>query len=220
MAEAVLAFQGITHSAGEGPGLLQGFDWSLEPGARVRLPAGAETSALVRLAAGADHPAEGRVLLGGHPLGPHAFDHPFLRAGSLGWVSREGGLLVNQTLLANLMLPQVFVRLAGRQEAEAAAREALAGAGLGEAAERRPHLLDPRERWLGALLRAALLEPRLWLVEAPPAALTRSMKAAAAALLERSSSAAFLFAGDENWPPWDSAQTLRWDGGHLVPGDT
>ena len=53
------------------------------------------------------------------------------------------------------------------------------------AADHRPHALEPRERWLGALVRAALMEPELWLVDHPAGALSRRLQESAAMILER-----------------------------------
>jgi predicted ABC-type transport system involved in lysophospholipase L1 biosynthesis ATPase subunit len=212
-----LLVEGVVLRSEEGRILFDGLDWSLARGARVRVraPFAGDAAPLLRLAAGLAHPQAGSVRLDGTPLGPYAFDHPFLRRGALGWVPREGGLLVNQTLLANASLPLRFTKGARRAAAEARAAEALEAAGLAAVADHRPHALEPRERWLGALVRAALMEPELWLVDLPRGELPE----AARVILDRAaaSSAALVVTGGESWNPGESTQALGWVDGRLVP---
>lgn len=223
MAESLLVFAGVALRSEEGRVLFHGLDWSLDPGAKVdiRIASGGDASALLRLAAGLAHPQEGRVVLDGTPFGPYSFDHPFLHRGALGWVPREGGLLVNQSLLANVALPLMFTKRMGRAGAESLATKALVEAGLSEVADQRPHVLDPRERWLGALVRAHLMEPELWLVDQPPGALNRRMRDSASAILERAaaSTAAMVVVGDDSWIPGSAMQGIGLENGRLVPGE-
>lgn len=182
----VLRLKGVSLADAEGRPVFRGLSAALPARLRVRLHAdsGGGATAFLRLCAGLAHPFEGRVILGDAPLDPHAFRHPFLGHGLLGWVPTEGGLLANQTLRTNLALPLRFLRGLRRAEAEAQAEAALAAAGLGPLAGLRPHGLDPKERWLGALARAAVLGPALWLVDRPPAELDPQEAAAADRLLQ------------------------------------
>jgi predicted ABC-type transport system involved in lysophospholipase L1 biosynthesis ATPase subunit len=160
--------------------------------------------------------------LDGIPLGPYAFDHPFLHRGAMGWVPREGGLLVNQSLLVNVALPLMFTKGMGRSAAETLAAKALDEAGLAEVAGHRPHVLDPRERWLGALVRAALMEPELWLVDPPSGALNHWMQSSASVILDRAvaSSAAMVVVGGDSWVPRSAMQALGLENGRMLPKDS
>lgn len=224
MAEPLLVFEGVVLRSEEGKVVFHGLDWSLERGARVnvRIATGGDASALLRLASGLAQPQEGRVILDGIPLGPYDFDHPFLHRGAMGWVPREGGLLVNQSLLVNVALPLMFTKRMGRFAAEALAAKALDTAGLAEVAGHRPHVLDVRERWLGALVRAAVMEPELWLVDQPAGALSHRMHEAAAALLNRavSSAAAMVVIGGDAWIPRNAMQALGLENGRFLPEDS
>lgn len=219
MADPLLVFEGVALRSEEGKVVFRDLDWSLERGAKVRVRAasGQDASVLLRLASGLALPQEGRVILDGVPLGPYTFDHPFLARGAVGWVPREGGLLANQTLLANVALPLLFTKRMGRSDAESLASRALEEAGIPDLAGHRPHTLDPGERWLGALIRAALMTPELWLVDQPPGMLTRRIQETASALLERaaSSSSAMLIVGEASWLPRTSMQALGLDNGRL-----
>ena len=223
MADPLLVFERVAFRSEEGKVILQGADWTLARGAKVQVRAapGHHAAALLRLAAGLALPQEGRVVLDGVPLGPYAFDHPFLLRGALGWVPRDGGLLVNQSLLANVALPLMFTKRTGRAAAEALAESALVQAGLGDLAAHRPHALDPGERWLGGLVRASVMDPELWLVDHLPGNLSRGEREAAAVLLDRAgaSSAAMLIAGEAAWLPEAHLQAIGLDNGRLVPED-
>jgi predicted ABC-type transport system involved in lysophospholipase L1 biosynthesis ATPase subunit len=224
MAEPLLVFEGVSLRSEEGRIVLQGLHWSLERGTKVnvRSTSGGNASALLRLASGLADPQEGRVILDGTPLGPYAFDHPFLRRGALGWVPREGGLLVNQSLRVNVTLPLLFTKGMERSAAEALAAAALAEAGLAEVAEHRPHVLDPRERWLGALIRAALMEPELWLVDQPPGILDRRLREAAAPILIRAMASAttMLVVEGDSWVPGNTMPRIGLELGRLVPEES
>ncbi len=220
MGDPLLVFEGVRLRSEEGRVLFDGLDWALARGAKValRLGAGGDASALFRLAAGLRHPQEGRVLLDAIPLGPYVFDHPFLHRGALGWVPREGDLLVNQSLLANVALPLRFTKGMGRADAEALASEALAEAGLADVAHQRPHALEPRERWLGALVRAEVMAPELWLVDQPPGALGPRVQKAATTILDRAvaSPAAMIVIGAGSWIPRHAMQGIGLENGSFL----
>ena len=169
MDEPLLAFEGVGLRSRGGRPVLDGLDWQVPRGARVRIAAerGAGSSALLRLAAGLAHPSSGRVVLDGVPLDPYRFDHPFLRRGSVAWVPENGGLVANLTLLQNVALPLRFVKGMGLAVAERAALEVLQNLGLSEQAPLRPAALTARDRHLGVLARSALAAAELWLCDLP-----------------------------------------------------
>lgn len=212
MAEPILRLEGVHLNAPEGRSVFEGLAWSLERGGRVRLaaPSGAGGTAFLRLCAGLAMPDQGEVWLDGHRLDPFAFSHPFLARGAMGWVPSGGGLLVNQTLLANLILPLRFARGMAQGEAENLGLEMLKRAGLFQHTAQRPHALEARERWLAALARAALSTPELWLVDDPPGDLDLGTIRAAQDLLgtslaEPGVSAVFLGSG-----PWIPPEAHPW----------
>lgn len=197
----LLRLEGVSLESDEGRMVFRKLHWSLPPGGRARFhaPSTAVTSALLRLCAGLSDPQEGQVILNGIPFSPHAFGHPFLREGGIGWVPQERGLLSNLSLCANVALPLRFLRGHPRPRAEELAREWLEAAGLSARAQDRPHALEPRECWLGAVVRAAALEPRLWLLDRPPSGLTQRERAHASRILREAAAkpeTAFLIAGD------------------------
>ena len=219
MAE-LLHFEAIHLQNREGRTVFHDLDWSLSAGSRARIHAapGMGTTAFLRLAAGLAHPQEGQVVLDGLPLGPHTFDHPFLKRGGIGWVPTAGGLLANLNLRANVALPLRFLRGHTCVNAEGIAQESLEKAGLGALAELRPHALEPRNRWLGALVRAALTRPALWLLDQPPGRLDPlELLQAERIILEAAEipGTSFLVVNDD-WMALHG-QTFQIQNGRLVP---
>lgn len=180
-----LRFRQVYLRSPEGEDVFQDLDWTLPQGGRVRLdPGGASgATALLRLAAGLATPETGEVLLEGVAHRAGGFHHPSLALGRVGWVPTNGGLLVNQSLLANVALPLRAVGGLPRATAEAEARLWLDRAGLLACADRRPHAMDPVQGWLTALARTAASRPAIWLVDRPPSNLADHEAGRALALL-------------------------------------
>ena len=224
MPEPLLQLEGIVLLTSEGRTLFKGLDWLLPRGAKVNLlgVVGGAVTALFRLAAGVIHPQEGRILLEGVALGPYTFNHPFIHRGGIGWVPPEGGLIVNQTLLANLALPLRFTKGLGRGEALAKAAQALDQAGLSELAGHRPHVMDVRERWLGALVRASLMEPRLWLIDQPAGDLDRKTLKEATKIVEQAAAAdtTLVIAGEGKWIPRQGLELFQLENDRVLPLET
>lgn len=78
----------------------------------------------------------------------------------------RGGLLMNSTVMQNIMLPLRFQGLK-REEARRRAREAMAQVGLQEVEDLRPHALSDRQRKLASLARVLAFEPDLVLLDEP-----------------------------------------------------
>lgn len=191
MAEAVLELQRVTLLAESGTPILREAEARLPWGAKARLigEAGAGRSCLLRACAGLMVPSAGRILLEEIPYGALPFQHPLIRRGGLGWVPTVGGLLVNQSLRANVALPLRFARKLGKAAAGEEADRWLASLGLLERAHLRPHALDDTDRWLGALARSAALGPDLWLVDRPPSDLDPAEARRAATVLREAEGA-------------------------------
>lgn len=221
MAE-ILRLEGVNLDNAEGRSIFQALEWSLEAGARARIHGapGAGCSALLRLCAGLADPDDGRVILDGIPFSAYAFSHPFLKKGGLGWVPMEGGLLVNLSLCANVALPLRFLRGHSKPQAETTALEMLEAVGLAHRAQARPHVLEPRERWLGALARAAAVEPDLWLLDQPPSLLDSQDRARAGQLLRKAAAkpeCSFVMVGQADGGVVD-ALDFRIENGRMVGG--
>lgn len=191
MDDMILVLEQATLLAEAGTPILREVDARLPRGAKAVLDGEPEAgrSCLLRACAGLVAPGGGRILLDGTPFRVPAFLHPLIRRGGLGWVPTSGGLLVNQTLRANVALPLRFTRRLAKAAAEEASDRWLAALGLQDRAHLRPHALDPRDRWLGAMARAAALDPELWLVDRPPGSLDPTEAHRAATVIREASGA-------------------------------
>ena len=153
------------------------------PGEAVAIvgASGSGKSTLLALLAGLDTPTAGSVLLDGADL--FALDEDAraeLRGRAVGFVFQSFQLLPSLTALENVMLP---LELAGRADAEAAAREILARVGLEERLHHYPKHLSGGEQQRVALARAFVVRPKLLLADEPTGSLDAESGDAVIALL-------------------------------------
>ncbi|MGA8052238.1 MAG: ABC transporter ATP-binding protein [Burkholderiales bacterium] len=130
---------------------------------------GSGKSTLLALLAGLDTPTSGTVELDGQDL--FALDEDAraeLRGRAVGFVFQSFQLLPALSALENVMLP---LELAGRADAERAAREVLARVGLGERLHHAPKHLSGGEQQRVALARAFVVRPKLLLADEPTGSL-------------------------------------------------
>ena len=153
------------------------------PGEAVAIvgASGSGKSTLLALLAGLDTPSAGTVELDGESL--FALDEDAraeLRGRTVGFVFQSFQLLPSLTALENVMLP---LELAGREDAESAAREILARVGLAERLQHYPKHLSGGEQQRVALARAFVVQPRLLLADEPTGSLDAEAGEAVIALL-------------------------------------
>jgi len=151
--------------------ILQGIELAVMPGEALAIvgASGSGKSTLLALLAGLDTPSAGTVELEGADL--FALDEDAraaLRGRAVGFVFQSFQLLPALTALENVMLP---LELAGRGDAERAAREMLVRVGLGERLQHRPRHLSGGEQQRVALARAFVVRPKLLLADEPTGSL-------------------------------------------------
>ena len=151
--------------------ILQGIELAVMPGEALAIvgASGSGKSTLLALLAGLDTPSAGTVELEGTDL--FALDEDAraaLRGRAVGFVFQSFQLLPALTALENVMLP---LELAGRGDAERAAREMLVRVGLGERLQHRPRHLSGGEQQRVALARAFVVRPKLLLADEPTGSL-------------------------------------------------
>jgi len=135
-------------------------------------PSGAGKSTLLKMIAGIERPSSGRVLLNGQDVGsikPRGL--PYLRR-KLGLILQEQRLLMDRSVLANVMLPLVVTGAAG-DDAEKRARAALGKVGLLSKAASMPLSLSGGEQQRVAIARAIVHRPQVILADEPTANLDR-----------------------------------------------
>lgn len=153
------------------------------PGEAVAIvgASGSGKSTLLALLAGLDTPSAGSVELDGASLFDLDEDaRAELRGRAVGFVFQTFQLLPSLTALENVMLP---LELAGRDDAEAAAREILARVGLAERTHHYPKHLSGGEQQRVALARAFAVRPKLLLADEPTGSLDAEAGEAVIALL-------------------------------------
>jgi putative ABC transport system ATP-binding protein len=185
-ATSVLVARGIGKTVKSGDRdlvILRDIDLDVMPGEAVAIlgASGSGKSTLLALLAGLDTPTAGSVLLDGADL--FALDEDAraeLRGRAVGFVFQSFQLLPSLTALENVMLP---LELAGRDDADAAAREILLRVGLGERLHHYPKHLSGGEQQRVALARAFVVRPKLLLADEPTGSLDAESGEAVIALL-------------------------------------
>ncbi|HXV40324.1 MAG TPA: ATP-binding cassette domain-containing protein [Steroidobacteraceae bacterium] len=126
---------------------------------------GAGKSTLLALLAGLDEPSAGAVWLEGTELSALDEDgRAEARARHVGFVFQSFHLVPSLTALENVMLP---LELAGRSDARAAAREALAQVGLAGRLGHYPRQLSGGEQQRVAIARAFVTRPAVLFADEP-----------------------------------------------------
>jgi len=151
--------------------ILRDIEFAVTPGEALAIvgASGSGKSTLLALLAGLDTPTSGTVELDGQDL--FALDEDAraeLRGRAVGFVFQSFQLLPALSALENVMLP---LELAGRADAERAAREVLARVGLGERLHHAPKHLSGGEQQRVALARAFVVRPKLLLADEPTGSL-------------------------------------------------
>jgi putative ABC transport system ATP-binding protein len=185
-ASKVLAARGIGKTVKSGDRdlvILRDIELAVMPGEAVAIvgASGSGKSTLLALLAGLDTPTAGSVELDGAQLFDLDEDtRAELRGRSVGFVFQTFQLLPSLTALENVMLP---LELAGRDDAESAAREILARVGLSERTHHYPKHLSGGEQQRVALARAFVVRPKLLLADEPTGSLDAESGEAVIALL-------------------------------------
>jgi putative ABC transport system ATP-binding protein len=185
-ATSVLVARGIGKTVKSGDRdlvILRDIDLAVMPGEALAIlgASGSGKSTLLALLAGLDTPTAGSVQLDGAEL--FALDEDAraeLRGRTVGFVFQSFQLLPSLTALENVMLP---LELAGRDDADAAAREILVRVGLGERLHHYPKHLSGGEQQRVALARAFVVRPKLLLADEPTGSLDAESGEAVIALL-------------------------------------
>ena len=151
--------------------ILRDIDFAVTTGEALAIvgASGSGKSTLLALLAGLDTPTSGTVELAGHVLFSLDEDaRAELRGRTVGFVFQSFQLLPALSALENVMLP---LELAGRGDAERAAREVLARVGLAERLHHAPKHLSGGEQQRVALARAFVVRPKLLLADEPTGSL-------------------------------------------------
>lgn len=135
-------------------------------------PSGAGKSTLLRMIAGLEKPSSGMVLMNGQNIGQlRSGSLPYLRR-KLGLILQGQGLLLDRSVLANVMLPMIVVG-ESTNDAETRARAALDRLNILDKAHASPLALSGGEQQRVAIARAIVNRPKIILADEPTAYLDR-----------------------------------------------
>ncbi len=171
---SVLSARGIGKTVKSGTNdlvILQEIDFEVTSGEAVAIvgASGSGKSTLLALLAGLDTPSVGTVHLDGEDV--FALDEDArarLRGRAVGFVFQSFQLLPALSALENVMLP---LELAGRPDADAAARAMLERVGLSGRLAHYPKHLSGGEQQRVALARAFVVNPKLLMADEPTGSL-------------------------------------------------
>ena len=171
---SVLSARGIGKTVKSGVNdlvILQEIDLEITPGEAVAIvgASGSGKSTLLAILAGLDTPTTGSVQIEGGDLFSLDEDaRAQVRGRLVGFVFQSFQLLAALNALENVMLP---LELAGRRDAETAARGMLERVGLAERLGHYPKHLSGGEQQRVALARAFVVQPRLLMADEPTGSL-------------------------------------------------
>lgn len=157
--------------------VLKGCDLTLAAGEIVGImgPSGCGKTTLLDIVAGLKVPDRGQVYLCGTPLDyTKPASLPPLRREHLGFLSQGYGLLTDESVYENLVLPLRFQKpTLPRKEWRALAEQKLQQVGLEVALEKKINRLSGGEKQRLALARALMRNPRILIADEPSSALDR-----------------------------------------------
>jgi cell division transport system ATP-binding protein len=153
---------------GLGVEAVSGVTCSIARGEFVALlgPSGAGKSTLLKLIASIERPSAGRILVGGQDITRiKGSALPYLRR-TFGLTFQDQKLLLDRTVLDNVMLPLVFTGSSWK-DARARARASLEKVGMREKEAFRPAMLSGGEQQRVAIARAIVNRPAILLADEP-----------------------------------------------------
>lgn len=193
MATSLLQLTSVTRryespDGGDGLTVLDGVSLEVQAGESVAIvgPSGSGKSTLLQIIGTLDRPTSGTVLLEGRDV-TRLSDRELaaVRNLQIGFVFQSHYLLPQCTVLENVLVPTLAIKLppAARRDAAQRAERLLARVGLGARLNHVPGQLSGGERQRVAVVRALINRPKLLLADEPTGSLDRTSAAGLAELL-------------------------------------
>lgn len=150
--------------------VLRGIDFELEAGERVVIlgPSGSGKSTFLRCINRIEEPTAGEIYFNGILITDKNIEK--IRQ-EIGMVFQHFNLINNLTVMKNLTLAPVVLKLMSQKEAEKKAREFLRHIGLVDKADSFPASLSGGQKQRVAIVRAMMLNPKVLLFDEPTSAL-------------------------------------------------
>ena len=155
--------------------VLKGIDLSIDEKEVVVIigPSGSGKSTLLRCMNHLEEPTGGEVVVDGITLSSEANINKVRE--EVGMVFQRFNLFPHMTVLENIMLAPMKVKLVARDAAEKTARELLMRVGLAEKADAYPDNLSGGQQQRVAIARALAMHPKVMLFDEPTSALDPEM---------------------------------------------
>lgn len=165
----------ITHlevknlSVGFDKAVMKGLSFAADSSQFISLdgPTGGGKSVLLRTLSGLIPPIEGQITMNHTDIGELSFEEFLPLRLTVGVSFDLGGLLSNQTLWDNLMLPLLYNRICNFDEAEARADRLVSAFGIGPYKTERPANVPGGIRKAACVARAFILDPSLIFLDEP-----------------------------------------------------
>ena len=150
--------------------VLRGIDFELKEGERVVVlgPSGSGKSTFLRCINWMEEPTSGEIIFDGEPVTEKIIQR--IRR-NLGMVFQHFNLFNNMTVMENLLLAPLKLKLMKREAAEKRAMELLRHIGLTAKADSYPASLSGGQKQRIAIIRAMMLSPEVLLFDEPTSAL-------------------------------------------------
>lgn len=167
--------KGLRKSFGE-LHILNGIDEKIECGEKVAIigPSGSGKSTFLRCLNLLETPDAGEIWFDGVQINKHGADIARLRC-RMGMVFQHFNLFPHLTIMENIMLAPVELRLQSKQAAEKNALALLERIGLSEKAYTYPSMLSGGQKQRVAIVRALAMNPEVMLFDEPTSALDPEM---------------------------------------------
>lgn len=162
-------FEGLSHAHDGQDPTLRNCDFEFPAGKVVSLksPEGAGKSTLLQILAGLIVPSSGSYLINGRNVSDMSFEEFLPYRLNIGFTFDYGGLINNRSIFDNLMLPLVYHKLIPYEAAKARVDDVIERFELKKFRNERPAHVPGRVRKLAVLLRAAVVQPHLLLLDDP-----------------------------------------------------
>ena len=155
---------------------LNGCSLSINKGEVVAIvgPSGSGKSTMLRCLNLLEMPTSGHIYFDDVDLADKSVDINLHRR-KMGMVFQHFNLFPHKTVLQNITLAPVHLKLKTKSEAEAKAKELLARIGLSDKASEYPNMLSGGQKQRIAIVRALAIEPEVMLFDEPTSALDPEM---------------------------------------------
>ncbi len=137
-------------------------------------PSGSGKSTLLRSLNLLEQPSSGQIFFNGVDLADNSVDINLHRQ-KMGMVFQHFNLFPHKTVLQNIIMAPVTLKLKTRAEAEKVAMQLLERIGLADKANEYPNMLSGGQKQRIAIVRALAMEPEVMLFDEPTSALDPEM---------------------------------------------